>query len=352
MTISPEISVVVPVYNVETLLQRCVKSILCQSYTDFELLLINDGSTDRSGQLCDELRSQDNRIRVFHQKNQGVSAARNTGISHASGKYVAFVDSDDWVKKNYLSYLLSSTTGREGKGLVIQGFLIFRPDGSLLDGTKNFIPGFSTSAATIGEMVEEHNLSEYGCPYSKLYDRSLLIEHSIRFDKRTDFGEDLLFMFDYLMYADYLLVDTPQEYVYIKYPSSLSSSFHPFEMEYFFFVSFLKRIERLSVSFNIALENYPKTMKAVMRSFQRTLKTDYQAYHRDSVSLKERLEHLKILAKEHKNLLQNFYYPECKSDKLGKVLLLKECFTLYDLYVRFIMWLGFVPMFGSPVKST
>ena len=351
MTVSPEISVIVPVYNAEALLQRCVKSILCQSYTDFELLLINDGSTDRSGQLCDELRLQDNRIHTFHQQNQGVSAARNAGISRASGKYIVFVDSDDWVKENYLSHLLSSATGKEGRGLVIQGFLIYKPEGCLLDGTKSFIPAFSTSAVTIGRMVEAHNLSEYGCPYSKLYDRSLLVEHSIRFDKRTNFGEDLLFMFDYLMHADYLLVDSPQEYVYIKYPSSLSSSFHSFEMEYFFFLSFLKRIERLSVSSNIALTDYPQTMKAVMVSFQRALKTDYQAYHRDSVSLKERLEHLKTLVKEHKTLLQKFYYPECKSDRLGKVLLLKKYFALYDLYVRFIMWLNFIPMFGAPIKA-
>jgi len=105
----PEISVIVPVYKVERFLHRCVDSILCQSFTDFELILVDDGSPDSCGDLCEAYASQDPRIHVIHQKNGGLSAARNTGIDyvmqHSTSHWLAFVDSDDWVHPDYLKVL-------------------------------------------------------------------------------------------------------------------------------------------------------------------------------------------------------------------------------------------------------
>lgn len=89
-------SIIIPVYNVEQYLDECVKSVLAQTYTDFEILLIDDGSPDNSGALCDKLAKEDSRIRVFHQENRGLSGARNTGIRNAVGEYLQFLDSDDW----------------------------------------------------------------------------------------------------------------------------------------------------------------------------------------------------------------------------------------------------------------
>ena len=98
----PRISVVVPVYNTEKYLDRCIKSILLQTYHDFELLLINDGSTDYSGAICDRYAEQDSRVRVFHQVNMGVTAARKKGVNNALGEFVCFIDADDYVTNNYL----------------------------------------------------------------------------------------------------------------------------------------------------------------------------------------------------------------------------------------------------------
>lgn len=95
---SPAITVIVPVYNQEHLLKRCVNSILNQDYTDFELILINDGSTDSSSQICDKYASKDSRIRVIHQPNSGVSLARQKGLDCASGEWILFIDSDDYVE--------------------------------------------------------------------------------------------------------------------------------------------------------------------------------------------------------------------------------------------------------------
>ena len=96
-------SVIVPVYNVEQYLEKCVNSILQQTYTDFELILVDDGSPDKCGEMCDEFAKKDKRIKVIHQKNGGVSAARNNGINIARGKYICFVDSDDWVSEKFLA---------------------------------------------------------------------------------------------------------------------------------------------------------------------------------------------------------------------------------------------------------
>ena len=100
------ISVIVPIYKVEKYLRRCVDSILNQSYTDFELLLIDDGSPDGCPQICDEYAQQDTRVRVFHKPNGGLSDARNYGLDRMKGEYVSFIDSDDYVGPDYLTVLV------------------------------------------------------------------------------------------------------------------------------------------------------------------------------------------------------------------------------------------------------
>ena len=97
----PELSIIVPVYNVALYLNRCVDSILNQTYSDFELLLIDDGSTDISGVICDEYAVSDNRVKVIHKDNGGVSSARNVGINNSQGKYIMFCDSDDFVHPSW-----------------------------------------------------------------------------------------------------------------------------------------------------------------------------------------------------------------------------------------------------------
>lgn len=99
---NPKISVIVPVYNTEKYLHRCIDSILAQTFTDFELLLIDDGSKDNSGTICDEYAAKDSRVRVFHKENGGVSSARNMGLDNASGEWITFVDSDDWVHEDFI----------------------------------------------------------------------------------------------------------------------------------------------------------------------------------------------------------------------------------------------------------
>ncbi len=102
------ISVIVPVYNVEKYLDKCLKSILLQDFSDFELILVDDGSTDNSGKICDDFALKDSRIKVVHKENAGPSVARNVGTSVSKGEYITFIDSDDYVDRDYLSILYKS----------------------------------------------------------------------------------------------------------------------------------------------------------------------------------------------------------------------------------------------------
>ena len=135
----PKASVIVPVYNVETYLEKCVQSILRQTERDFELLLVDDGSTDSSGQLCEELAKKDSRIRVIHQENQGLGGARNTGIREAKGDWLLLVDSDDWIEPEILEKSLEAGL-REEADMVVFPFRSVDEEGRELAVFRENIP--------------------------------------------------------------------------------------------------------------------------------------------------------------------------------------------------------------------
>ena len=121
-----KISIIVPVYNAELYLQRCLDSILSQSFTDFEAILVDDGSSDKSGGICDEYAQRDSRIRVFHKENGGVASARQMGMDEAKGEYVIHTDPDDWVEPKMIEMLYNEAKAKEAD-VVICDFYINRP---------------------------------------------------------------------------------------------------------------------------------------------------------------------------------------------------------------------------------
>lgn len=124
-TNNPFISVVIPVYNVEQFLEECVDSVLCQTFQDYEIILVDDGATDNSGVICDEYAKNDDRIKVIHRKNGGLSAARNTGLDAATGEYVYFLDSDDWIKNETLQTLVSLAKSDNSDVVFFDAFVFF-----------------------------------------------------------------------------------------------------------------------------------------------------------------------------------------------------------------------------------
>ena len=119
------ISVIIPVYNVEDYLAECIDSVLGQSYTDYEIILVDDGATDSSGRMCDEYARKDSRIRVIHQENGGLSAARNTGLRAAWGKYIYFLDSDDYIAPSALEHLAALAEKEQADVVFFDGYTFF-----------------------------------------------------------------------------------------------------------------------------------------------------------------------------------------------------------------------------------
>ena len=189
-----KISVIVPVYNVEAYLERCVESILQQTYAHFELILINDGSTDSSGQICDHLASQYENIKVYHSENAGVSNARNMGIQLATGSWVTFIDSDDFVTQDYLATLASAV---EGANL---GFVI-APLHHIKNGIVTDIPSHSgktelwSTEETMKELLMTTRTSFF--PVAKLFKRDLLADD--KFNTNYHLAEDALFLTELLL---------------------------------------------------------------------------------------------------------------------------------------------------------
>ena len=189
-----KISVIVPVYNVEAYLERCVESILHQTYTNFELILINDGSTDSSGQICVQLAHQYENIKVYHIENTGVSNARNIGIQLATGVWITFVDSDDFVTKDYLATLASAVEG----GNV--GFVI-APLHHIKNGIVTDLPPYSgrkelwSTEETMKELLMTTKTSFF--PVAKLFKRDLLVDE--KFNTDYHLAEDALFLTELLL---------------------------------------------------------------------------------------------------------------------------------------------------------
>ena len=213
----PDISVIVPVYNVEKYIHRCIDSILAQTFTDFELILVDDGSTDSSGKICDEYSAKDNRVFVIHKENGGVSSARNSGLSKAQGQYVAFVDSDDFVDKHYLEKLLSIKAE-----LCICG-------ARYLDEAEKFL-GVALKTDNKIEKVTEKcilNWYEQGALYSvwgRIFMLSIIKEYDLLFDVNTTRGEDTIFMFNYVERCSEVGFISDELYNYVKYGLEGSSS--------------------------------------------------------------------------------------------------------------------------------
>ena len=120
---TPLVSVIVPIYNVEEYLKECLDSIICQTYRYLEIILVNDGSTDQCGKICDEYSMLDNRIQVVHQCNRGLSAARNAGLDVARGEYISFIDSDDYLDKHFIAKLLEALMVIRKWGLLHVGYI-------------------------------------------------------------------------------------------------------------------------------------------------------------------------------------------------------------------------------------
>ena len=189
----PKISVIIPVYKAEKYLHRCVDSILAQTFTDFELILVNDGSPDNSGAICDEYAQKDNRIKVIHKKNGGASDTRNVGLDHARGEIICFVDSDDWVDNKFLEIFVEKDAD-----VVVQGYYKTINDSESCF-EEYYIPIEACSCNDVGTFLKTiHEADNLGYLPMKTLKREIIEKLNLRLNTTYKFREDLEFFLRYL----------------------------------------------------------------------------------------------------------------------------------------------------------
>lgn len=218
-------SIIIPVYNVEQYLHRCVDSVLNQSFSNFEIILVDDGSSDKSGKICDKYVIKDKRVKCIHQVNQGVSCARNTGLNAANGEYVVFIDSDDmWNDTEALQRINRVLTRKPETQVLCFGYKLFSGDGTM---RKVCIPDFHQSNCDNKYSILKHliyNYQYYSFAYTKAVKRDFLLQNHIFFVTNM-LGEDSGWSGEILIKAQHFSVLSSGFYSYILRDSgSITSS--------------------------------------------------------------------------------------------------------------------------------
>ncbi|PMC01166.1 MULTISPECIES: glycosyltransferase family 2 protein [Streptococcus] len=223
------ISIIVPIYNTDCYLRQCLDSIINQSYKNFEVLLVNDGSVDDSAMICKEFAEKDSRIRYFEKENGGVSSARNLGLKNVKGNYITFVDSDDWIEENYLEVLYNALKENE-VDVAISTHKDFNMDDNLY-----YLPFYSEEqlhTLDIGKVSRDEFLElfpelsslnhDFNCAVSKLFKADVV--KNLLFDESINYGEDLDFFFNlYLNVSSIYYVNQPT-YIYRQHQTSASNN--------------------------------------------------------------------------------------------------------------------------------
>lgn len=235
----PLISVIIPCYNVAMFLNRCIDSILKQTYTYLEILLINDGSTDNTPDLCDAYALQDKRIAVIHQQNIGLPATRKVGIARAKGNYCFFIDADDTIEPNTLEYLINVALQYPQSEAIVTGHYRISPTGEI----RNCLKKDTLTILTGVELLQQKVL--FINAWGKLFRTSFLKSHMQGFVNNVCYGEDLLF-FLINAYSIKQIVITPTAlYHYFDTPNSMVSTTNKWDIERISYEALLEQIKLL-----------------------------------------------------------------------------------------------------------
>ena len=218
---NPLVSIIVPVYNVQNSVARCLESICAQTWKNIEVILVNDGSRDESFSICEQFREKDPRIVLVDKSNSGVSETRNCGMSLARGKYVQFVDSDDYLDPDFTERLVTAAEANNADLVIAPYWMV--------------IPANSSKATQALENLQENlgidaekkpdDIREYGFFYSvlwnKLYRRDILADHHLQFTSEVRWAEDLVFNLEYILYANVFVSISKAGYHYVQNPQSI-----------------------------------------------------------------------------------------------------------------------------------
>ena len=325
---SPEISIIVPIYNAEPYLRRCLDSILAQTFTDFEAILVDDGSTDHSGAICDEYAVRDARFKTIHIPNGGVSSARNMGLKQAKGMWVAFVDADDCVFPDYLQHLYNGLAGADDDSILVWGSMLV-----------NGVPKrhFHRKVMKDGEAalhIMRNGVLALSGPVSKLFSMRIIRENGVLFPVNIKMGEDGIFLQRYLNAIETVSFISDVDYYVHDTPGSLSKHINSFDSEWECFVTWKHLIAEYVYKYKTQFTAHDETIwnNRVGKSFIRCLFSVSQQQPQWSIirqwnTLKE------VPAQEYKEF-KRYYRPKSFSEKVYKCLIDYHRLFLFVLIIN------------------
>lgn len=324
---NPKISVIVPVYNANRFL-RSINCILEQTYKNFELILVDDGSTDGSGDACDKYAEKDSRVKVVHKKNAGASEARNTGIESSSEELITFIDADDSISHEYLETLVADFCKAANPDFVIQGMIQKWPDHNTSFSMEDGIYDLSTEEGT--RFFENVKLNDFSGPYCKLYRRSILNAHKIRFSPNIIYAEDFDFMLRYLMHCKTVVASSATNYYYIMHEGSVSSKIYGFDKE-------LSGLEQLYGSYNAIVDRYPNNIinenrnESINAYIWRVIYSNYRYSYGQSL----RVDNFNKIESDYTQFFKRNYVGTTLFTKVIKYLFIRRYFFALDIILNY-----------------
>ena len=324
------VSIIIPVYNNEAQLDRSIKSVLSQTYSNFELIIVNDGSRDTSGQICDKYANSDPRVIVIHKNNGGVSSARNAALDVAKGDYIVFVDSDDYVSPMYVENMVKANDGRKEVGLIVGGYISVDDDGQKINAFNNRV--FKENQ--IITAIEEINLCKKGYPWAKLYDGKTIRLNKLRFCEQVHYSEDMVFMLTYLKYCKWILFIDKADYYYARNTGgTLINKFHPYENEIAGFDNFNHCLNDLANIHHTSIFNMPNSLAWLSFFIIRSVMSLYR-FNVNNNKIGNRLCFLKEhITSEHVKILRATTEKWTGVNKMISYLICRNQFILLDFFL-------------------
>lgn len=313
------VSIIIPVYNSEKYIAQLLDDIMKQSFSDFEVIVVNDGSKDNSQSILESYVQKDKRIHAIEVKNSGVSEARNLGLSLANGKYIRFVDADDRLDIDSMQYMLDAAEKDESLDLIIGSFRSI-PEVNLYYG-EHAINGKQTLEQMSLDFLFNIRSFYYGVVWNKLYKREIIQKYNIKFNKELTWCEDFIFNLDYFEHCKwfYFLPVKKQIYNYIQHPSSTTQLVHRLPKEKMQEINTL-RTERTKVFFEQA--GLEKELQLEWK-YSFIYFNLFEIAKKKNISLKEKYAELK------RTLSQEGVYEYAE---------LKKSYFTDDVFYRFVFW--------------
>lgn len=314
----PQISIIIPCYNAEDTIDRCLKSIIAQTYSNFEVIIIDDGSTDRSIEVLNKYVSEDSRIHLIKQENHGPSSARNLGIKHSTGDYIVFVDIDDYIDPTHLNDYFQY--GVNADSLNVQGFTAIREDGS----TQIYKTEYSPHEYPIDEGLSIGRMLHFGFPWCKLYRSDIIKQNNIAFIESLRFKEDLIFLLHYLKHCKSIRLIPSASYKAVESSNSLSHK--------------KQSPDSLLTTYEIIIKALPEQSQYTTDFLRLNTQEVLTAIYTFNATASERRKFLQRL----KSIISNNWLPKIyKSDRVLSVLFKMRFLKLYDYLQLIIHWLRY-----------